>query len=59
MEKISIFCTKSINQNTKPDLAIRADNPTVFRQTVLPPVLGPVITSTLVFFATKKSSGTG
>lgn len=43
----------------KPDFAIIAANPTVFRQMVLPPVLGPVITKTRVFLAMKKSTGIG
>lgn len=36
-----------------------AANPTVFKQMVLPPVFGPVITNTLVLWAIKKSTGTG
>ena len=43
----------------EPDFAIREANPTVFKQIVLPPVLGPVITKTRVFWAIKKSTGTG
>lgn len=43
----------------EPDLAIIAANPTVFKQMVLPPVLGPVITKTRVLWFTKKSTGTG
>ena len=43
----------------KPDLAIIAANPTVFKQMVLPPVLGPVITKTRVLWSIKKSTGTG
>ena len=33
----------------KPDIAIRTINPVVFKVTVFPPVLGPVITSVLKF----------
>lgn len=42
-----------------PDFAIIAANPTVFKHMVLPPVLGPVITTTRVFLDIKKSTGTG
>jgi hypothetical protein len=44
---------------SQPDFAIIAANPTVFRQMVLPPVLGPVIVRTLVLWEIKKSTGTG
>jgi hypothetical protein len=43
----------------KLDLAIIAANPIVFKQMVLPPVLGPVITKTRVLWSIKKSTGTG
>lgn len=43
----------------QPDLAIMAASPTVFRQMVLPPVLGPVITRTLACWAINISKGTG
>lgn len=43
----------------QPDFAIIAANPIVFKHIVLPPVLGPVITRTLVPWPIKKSTGTG
>lgn len=43
----------------KPVLAINDPRPTVFKLMVLPPVFGPVITSTLVFSVIIKSTGTG
>jgi len=42
-----------------PALAIKEARPTVFRLMVFPPVFGPVITSTMVFAETTKSTGTG
>lgn len=42
-----------------PDFAIIAASPTDFKQIVLPPVFGPVITKTLVPLEIWKSAGTG
>ena len=54
--------SKNVKRKMKmyePDFAIRAANPMVFKQIVLPPVFGPVITKTRVFCSIKKSNGTG
>lgn len=42
-----------------PDLAIIAASPTDFKQMVLPPVFGPVMTTTLVPLTIWKSAGIG
>jgi hypothetical protein len=42
-----------------PDFAIIAASPTDFKQMVLPPVFGPVITKTLVPLEIWKSAGIG
>lgn len=48
--------TKDSSVNRLPVLAIKDARPTVFKLIVLPPVLGPVITSTLVFSEIIKST---
>ena len=48
-----VFCELKIALKlSKPDFVIIAANPTVFKHMVLPPVLGPVIIKTRVFWAT-------
>lgn len=50
---------QDMQRKAKPDFAIIDAKPIVFSPMVLPPVLGPVITSTFVFLDTRKSTGTG